>query len=169
MGRYGSGFVHRTVFLPIVALALAAPAEALDLDRAQRLEVAVGATSVQATAGTYCVQQPEADGTERGDCTEVPYPLRTRGRLTLKPGARVRMRFEATPSSVKWRLLDAARAEPATVLFGIAHRKRDAKRRFVFTLPRKLPDAAVLDIAVLYREGPRKSDQDFWAAVRVKR
>ena len=53
------------------------------------------------------------------------------------------------------------------MLYGQAHRKKESKRRFVFTLPRKLPAAAILDVSVLYREGERKSDQDFWAAVTV--
>lgn len=139
------------------------------MDRARQLRIAVGSTNVKASAGTFCVQQPEADGTERGDCSETAYPLRTRGRLVLKPGARVRMRFGATPSSVKWRLLRTKSEDARTVLYGQAHRKKGEKRRFVFKLPRKLPAAAVLDVSVLYREGPRKSDQDFWAAVKVKR
>jgi hypothetical protein len=161
--------VRRTGLL-LVALGVlvpAAPAGALR-EGALTLRIAVGDHHVRATPGSTCRRVPTEEGADRGECKEVAYPLRTRGRLDMRPGARVRMRFATTPSQVKWRLLDSATAEPATVLSGSAHRRPESKRRFVFHLPAKLPCAAVLNVFVLYRDGPAESDVDFWAATRTR-
>jgi hypothetical protein len=160
--------VRRTVFLLVIVTALAVVTPAAGLRQgAKTLRVAVGERHVMASPGSSCRRVAQEDGTERAECSEVAYPLATKGRLSLRGGARVRMRFATTPSQVKWRLLDSATAEPGTLLSGQAHRRPESKRRFVFHLPGRLPCAAVLNVFVLYRDGPAESDVDFWAATRT--
>ena len=82
-------------------------------------------------------------------CTEVAYPLRTRGALTLRPSARVRMRFDGHVSGV---MVDMrATAEPGRTQRLRGPRRRDSATAPLHDLPaERLPCAAILDIFVLY-------------------
>lgn len=159
--------VRRTVILLCAAFAvtLAQPAGALR-DEARVVEVAVGNADVRGKVVSTCVTANTGDGEQEARCTEAQRPVKFRRTLRLKGGARVRMLFGATPSQVKWRLLSGADGE--TVAADRAHRK-DRRRRFVFHLPRRLPCATILNVAATYREGPRRTDMDYWVKVRTPR
>jgi hypothetical protein len=140
--------------LPAVAAAPAAP----------KLLVSAGGARVTATAGARCRPVSTTDGAAAVKCTNDSYPLRTRGRVTLRPRKRVLLRFDRKVSSVQVRLLRTAAADARTVFSGRPGRDGRDRRRFVLRLPRPLPCAAVLDVFAVRGDG---SDVDYWAAVRT--
>ena len=148
------------------AAPLAAASSAL---AAPVLRVDAGGREVRASPGVACVQIAEDDGTPRGQCSGRQYPLRTRGRLVLRGGDRVGLRFSRAPGLVKWRLLRAASDHPVTVRAGEAAASPKDRSRFAFTLPRRLPCGTVLDVYATSGRGDGRRDQVWWAGVRVAR
>jgi len=154
---------RRTIFL--TGLAVVVPAGAASA--APVLRVEAGGDQVRATPGVACVQIAGKDGGPRGRCSGRRYPLHTRGRVALRGGERVQLRFSRPPGVVKWRLLRSASSHPRTVLAGQAHRSPAGRGRFAFTLPRRVPCAAVLDVYATYGAGSGKRDHVWWAGVRT--
>lgn len=148
-----------------VALLAAVPPAAA----APVLRVDAGGREVRATPGVACVQIAEEDGTPRGECRGRHYPLRTRGRVVLRGGDRVQLRFSRRPGQVKWRLLRSASRTPVTLRAGEAAASPRSRSRFAFTLPRRLPCGTVLDVYATYGRGDGRRDQVWWAGVRVDR
>lgn len=157
---------RRTVLWTACAGTLLAPVPA---HAAPLLHVGVGDRSVRATPGVACVQVAEDDGTPRGQCSGRTYPLRTKGRLTLRGGDRVVLRFSRPPGLVKWRLLRRPASRPVTVRAGEAASAPGRRTRYAFTLPRRLPCGTVLDVYATYGSGDGRRDQTWWAGVRVAR
>lgn len=151
--------LRRTTFLAVLltgGTAAAAPA----------LNVESGRTKARASAGVTCIQIAEEDGTPRGECSGRPYPLKTKGSITLQRGGKVQLRFAKAPGSVKWRLLRKGEASPKTLLSGDANRAPSDRKRFVIKLPRRIPCGRVIDIYGVYGQGASRSDQVWWVAVR---
>jgi hypothetical protein len=159
--------VGRTAFLAAVLAAVVAVSAAAG--EGARLEIDAGGKTVKATAGLRCVQVAEDDGTPHGECSAAKYPLATRGRLPLRPGGTVVLRFVSAPGQVKWRLLREAREDSKTVLSGLAARRPGTKATYVVRLPSRVPCARILDVYATYGAGAGKTDQDWWAGAKVRR
>lgn len=157
---------YRTAMLATVAIALvAATAPAAGTDPRLRLDVALGDQAIRATSGSYCLQTPLPGGVSSGVCADSAYPLKTRGRLTLKAGGTLRLTFGGRPTSVRLRMLRGTDLQSTVVLKRILVPYRGDRRRYRLRLPQRLRCARIADVFVRYADG----DADFWAAVRAPR
>jgi hypothetical protein len=123
-----------------------------------RVNVSSAGKSVRATAGSWCITRPRADGTPFRTCRDLPYPLHTRGRLKVSPGSRVTLGFAATPATVKARLLAGERDRDQVYEAVVV---KLSARRYRLSMPQRLPCGRVLDVYATYDGG----DVDLWAAV----
>lgn len=146
---------HATILL---TAASAAVATAATQPGELRMTASSAGHSVRATAGSACYTRPSADGTPLHKCKDLPYPLKTRGRLTVRPGSRVTLIFGATPTRVKARLLAGERDRDQVL--DVAPVKL-SPRRYRLAMPQRLPCGRVLDVFATYAGG----DADLWVAV----
>ena len=125
--------------------------------------VAVGNEHTHASAGTSCTSSTGSDGRPTNQCTDVSYPLPTKGYVTLKPKRRVRMVFQGHVSSVIIVLRAKAVPEGQSVYAATAGRDSRNSHRFKLLLPARLPCARILDILARAPGG----NTDYWTAIRT--
>lgn len=99
------------------------------------LIVKSGKKSVQATLGSRCI--PTSDG--KGDCTEVPTPLKTSGTVTVSRGGQLTLLFAAPVGDVRWQTsrVNGTGQEIATAQ-GVGKLVTKTKKRWRVTLPKNL-------------------------------
>ncbi len=131
------------------------------------------ALTIRSTVGSYCVAGRPHGHVHPAMCADYVYPLPTRGRLPVRAGDRLALRFRHNP-----RILDSVRSATARPLrvhgqdfhaVGASvkpRRTRNGSDRWRLRLPRDIGDANVLAVSVTYRGF---GDCEFWIAISPRR
>lgn len=178
-GRGSVGFsVVRTIAIGrrraiVGALAVAAAgafatqAPASHQDPPYRLKVSSHGLTANATLGSFCQSVSNHDGTGSSFCADAAYPLETRGRVPVHPGARVRFKTNYRARSVSVAPVHFSR-DGERFGYGDSRRARprgDAGRAWSVRLSGRLePRTRALDVFIRY---PGRGDADFWAGLNV--
>jgi hypothetical protein len=121
----------------------------------------------RATLGSYCVSTVQPDGTSTGGCGDAAYPLRTHGRLPVRPGGRVVVRTSVVARHLQATLLQAG-SSSSNPNGGRLHARRLSARRWAVRIPAVVPSGGVLDVSLRWHDArDGQGDADFWGGMRV--
>jgi hypothetical protein len=141
-----------------------APGEEIRID-GPTLAISRAGLTANAARGSFCASPP-AGTVAPGICVDGRYPLSVRGRLPVRPGGRVVLRFDVDVNELQVRLgdVDGATFEriggPLTV-------KRLGRLRWAVKLPQRLGTARLLDVFVRWNNSEDgRGDASFWGGIR---